>query len=92
MTTAPQDVCGAAIRGWHLDTASKSANQSDCRLRRNPQSGKKEKPLSGEVRLFTGGGLIRVGTLSLLLADDQELLDRRIRFEHATQSGDAASA
>jgi hypothetical protein len=43
MTTEPQYVCGAAMLGWHLDTEIKSEHQSDCRLRRNPESGKKEK-------------------------------------------------
>jgi len=43
MTTEPRDVCGAAIRGWHLDTEIKSEHQSDCRLRQTPQSGKQAK-------------------------------------------------
>jgi hypothetical protein len=40
VATAPQDVLGAAMLGWHLSTDMKSGHETDCRLRRNLYSGK----------------------------------------------------
>jgi hypothetical protein len=48
MTTEPRYVCGAALRGCHLDTEIKSEHQRDGRLRQTPQSGKKGKNRSQE--------------------------------------------
>jgi len=51
----PQYVFGAAMLGWHLDMATKSAHTTACRLRPSLESGKKQKTAQrGHVSLDKG--------------------------------------